>query len=510
MSNFLVRYSDGTLRRVPVVYGDADRQVANIINQNSENLLASAPQISVYISGLSLDRSRLSDPTFVSKMHIREREIIDDEYGPNQGNGFTIERLMPTPFMLTCKVDIWTTNTEQKLQLLEQILMLFNPSLEIQTNDNYVDWTSLSVVDLEELNFSSKTIPAGTSDSIDIATLTIKTPIWISPPVKVKKLGIITKIITNVFNGTGSRDPNYIKGLGTDMSSGSVSMGDLMFTTQTSIGNYTIEVVSNKIRLINYSNNGQTNSWTSFFTMLPGNFIAGISKIYLQQDNGEDVIAMFEPEPTADNLLNVTTWDVDSYPVNTLLTGPSRNNAAWGSFDAIVDPENTGPAALINRSAGMRYLIVNNIGGGIRETFVAEESVNLVNTEIAYDKVKDFKIFVDGTEVNAVSINLSGHFGIQTQTIVLANSIVRFELYLNEQGPIAWKNNDNSDFIADTNDIIEWDGNNWVVVFSAKESVNQIIFQTNLFTNTQYQWNGRHWNETVDGIYHPGQWKIEL
>ena len=53
---------------------------------------------------------------------------------------------MPTPYTLSMKADIWTSNTDQKLQLLEQILVLFNPALEIQTTDNYIDWTSLSVV----------------------------------------------------------------------------------------------------------------------------------------------------------------------------------------------------------------------------------------------------------------------------------------------------------------------------------------------------------------------------
>ena len=48
-SNFTVKYSDGTLTRVPVVYGDADRQAANIVNQNSENTLSAAPKIAVYI-----------------------------------------------------------------------------------------------------------------------------------------------------------------------------------------------------------------------------------------------------------------------------------------------------------------------------------------------------------------------------------------------------------------------------------------------------------------------------
>ena len=47
LSNFVVKYGDGTLVRVPVMYGDADRQAASVIKQNSENTVLSAPRIAV-------------------------------------------------------------------------------------------------------------------------------------------------------------------------------------------------------------------------------------------------------------------------------------------------------------------------------------------------------------------------------------------------------------------------------------------------------------------------------
>ena len=112
----------------------------------------------------------------------------------------TVERLMPTPYTLEMTADIWSTNTDQKLQIMEQILMMFNPSLEIQTTDNYVDWTSLSVVELENVNFSSRSIPVGTENEIDVSQLGLKTPIYISPPTKVKKLGVITNIVMSIFD----------------------------------------------------------------------------------------------------------------------------------------------------------------------------------------------------------------------------------------------------------------------------------------------------------------------
>ena len=56
---------------------------------------------------------------------------------------------MPSPYKITFSADIWSTNTEQKLQIWEQLVVFFNPSFEIQTTDNYIDWTSLSTITLD-------------------------------------------------------------------------------------------------------------------------------------------------------------------------------------------------------------------------------------------------------------------------------------------------------------------------------------------------------------------------
>ena len=204
---FKTQAGDGTLRQLPVMYGDMTKQVASIIKENSENKMPSVPRIACYITGIEIARDRLSDSSFVSKLNIRERAYTTSsgnvEYENYQGGGYTVERLMPTPYKLTMKADIWTSNTDQKLQVMEQILMLFNPSLEIQTTDNYIDWTSLSVVDLTGTNFSSRSIPVGSSDDIDICSLDFEMPIWISPPTKVKKLGVVKNIIMNIFGEQG-------------------------------------------------------------------------------------------------------------------------------------------------------------------------------------------------------------------------------------------------------------------------------------------------------------------
>ena len=125
LSGYKYQTDDGKQITVPVMYGDMTRQAANIIRENSENKIPNAPRVAVYITGIALDKNRLSDPTFVSKVHVRERTKVYDsngnvvDYLPTQGNQYTVERLMPTPYKLTVKADIWATNTNMKLQIME-------------------------------------------------------------------------------------------------------------------------------------------------------------------------------------------------------------------------------------------------------------------------------------------------------------------------------------------------------------------------------------------------------
>ena len=70
---FKYKTGDGTVRQIPVMYGDMTRQVAAIIKDNSENKMSTVPKIACYISGLEMDTTRLADASFVSKLNITER-----------------------------------------------------------------------------------------------------------------------------------------------------------------------------------------------------------------------------------------------------------------------------------------------------------------------------------------------------------------------------------------------------------------------------------------------------
>ena len=79
----------------------------------------------------------------------------------------------------------------------------------------------------------------------------------------------------------------------------------------------------------------------------------------------------------------------------------------------------------------------------------------------------------------------------------------------NTDGADAWKNNDNSDLVASENDIIEWSGSQWNIVFDAS-TVTAITYITNLNTGIQYRWDGTDWLLSVEGLYPEGTWRIAL
>jgi len=353
MSNFQVEYgteTDGSvsLLRVPVFYGDGSRQAAQIIKNNSENTISSAPAIAVYISGLTYDRERVQDPYHVSKIHVRKRGYDEELCIPTQRqeDSMTIERLMPVPFNLQLKCDIWTSNTQQKLQLIEQICCLFNPSIEIQNTDNYVDWTSLSAVTLTDVNWSSRSVPVGTDDSIDIFTLTFELPIWLSAPAKVKKLGVIQKIIASIYDPKGELDEDSIlesnlvsRQYITPLNYGIVYIGDEMILVKEN------EIATDTGKI------GERDSWPALIDLY-GKLKDGSSQIRLQIDEeGNEIVGTIRFVPEDKSILIFEPFE-DTLPRNTIQP-----------VDAIIDPISSSMnISFTLPETGTRYLLVNSVG----------------------------------------------------------------------------------------------------------------------------------------------------
>ena len=530
LSGFTYKDGKSNLVQVPVMYGDLTRQVGSIIRDNSENKIPSAPRMSVYITELAMDTSRLSDSSYVNKINIRERAVDANgvEYLRKDGKNYTVERLMPTPYDLTVNVDIWTTNTDQKLQLIEQILMLFNPSLEIQTTDNYVDWTSLSVVNLENVTWSSRSIPTGTESEIDVSTLTFKTPIYISPPAKVKKLGVIQNIITAIFADNGLEinidDSAYAQSLVKDA---------VIFEDEEAVPNKLSgkrEALTSETTLVTTSHNNYdliflndgaggyyaqllgkgvvgAETWTGYLKAIPQLFQPDITELRLQRTGGYEIVGTVVINPLDETKLTVNI-DVDTLPDDTYIQGRT-------GIDAIIDPLRANPKLLAETNP--RILLLGNIGNVYRGTFTADTQILTIDTEYPFQEVTGAKVWVNGTLVSATHYN-----GDSTVSPLVADSsantyriqfddwqtgLIEYELFLDIDGPSAWKNADGSDFSASANDIVEYDGSQWNVIFNSHK-VTDTTFVTNLNTRKQYKWTGSEWVLSFEGEYPDGTWRL--
>jgi hypothetical protein len=342
------------LVRVPIMYGDSSRQASTIIANNSASNTPSAPLITFYISGLEYDQRRTQDPTFVDRINVRQRAYNQDSqtYETTQGQAFTVERLMPVPYTLRISVDFWTTNYNQKLELIEQLGTLFNPSMEIQSTDNFIDWTSLSVVYQDGLTFTSRSIPQGTGNPIDVMSWKFYMPIWLSTSSKLRKFGVIEKIIASIFRGNALSD---------------IQDDDLLLGTRQKITpyGYNVLLIGNYLQLLpaNAAFNPPNSNlnlpsppntslyWTSLLNVY-GALRPGISQIWLQNPYMDtEIVGTIVTNPVDDRLL-IYSIDTDTLPQNTL-----------DPVDGVINPLATGPnAGLPGPINGKRYLIVEDIG----------------------------------------------------------------------------------------------------------------------------------------------------
>jgi hypothetical protein len=364
ISNFQIEYgneTDGTnnaaLIRVPVRYGDASRNAQVILQENSRNSMPASPLMTFYISSLNYDRPRMQDPTFVSKINVRQRtyDTATESYETTQGNAFSIERLMPVPYKMGINLDFWSSNTNQKFQMFEQISTLFNPSLEIQSTDNYIDWTSLTVVELEDIIFTSRSIPMGADNPIDMMTFKFNIPIWISSPAKVRKLGVVERVIASIYDAQGDLN-------------NAVSDNDLLLGTRQVITpfDWAVVLIGNKVQCLQQLSLPQE---PGNDTLTPPQIVAdsnllwdavigtygvlrpGISQLRLLQEDGTEIIGTIALDPN-DNRFVIFDVDTDTTPQNTL-----------DPIDAVINPLVSGPQdGLDSAIDGQRYLLTEATG----------------------------------------------------------------------------------------------------------------------------------------------------
>lgn len=165
---------------VPVRYGSTDRVVAAIKADNTTNKPIRLPTMVAYMSGVQMNPDARKGVNVVERRTFLER-----------GRAFptdlrVIEREQPIPYMANFDLSIMASNTNQHFQILEQLLTLFNPTIQIQTSDDVLDWKRLTQVELAQVGLEEN-FPIGTDSRIIQTTLSFNVPIYLAPPTVINR-----------------------------------------------------------------------------------------------------------------------------------------------------------------------------------------------------------------------------------------------------------------------------------------------------------------------------------
>jgi len=175
---------------VPINVGSKDRVAAAILQGNTTNRMFTLPIMSAYMNGLELAPDRRKGVGVVdSRVFMPAGGVFPDDLT-------VAKRLMPIPYNMTAEVSIYASNTQQLHQILEQILILFDPILQIQTNDSTFDWTKITYVELQGVA-NEENYPMGTDRRMLIWTLQFMVPIWLSISMDMKN-EVVNKVITRI------------------------------------------------------------------------------------------------------------------------------------------------------------------------------------------------------------------------------------------------------------------------------------------------------------------------
>lgn len=168
------------LINVPIYSASKDRVVGAIKGENTQNKPIRLPAMSITLTNLELAPERRKGvPNHRRNAYMPQGGLFPDDIS-------VVEQRMPVPYNAYFEVAIWASNTQQNHQILEQILMLFNPFIEIQTSDDPFDWTMLTKVELIGVR-PEENVPPGTDRRIIQTALDFQVPIWLSVPADVHK-----------------------------------------------------------------------------------------------------------------------------------------------------------------------------------------------------------------------------------------------------------------------------------------------------------------------------------
>jgi hypothetical protein len=190
--------SDEQLISVPITYGHRDRVVAAFFTENTQNKPIRLPTMSAYIRNLSLL------PQYNPGIATQRRNTYVPSGGLIPDDIKVVHQQRAFAFNMEVELGIYVSNTDQ---VLEQLLMLFNPTLQIQTSDALFDMGKITHIELTGISMDTN-YPIGTDRRIIQSTLTFSMPIYLQTPADVRR-DFIEKVYARIGAVSTSASTSY-------------------------------------------------------------------------------------------------------------------------------------------------------------------------------------------------------------------------------------------------------------------------------------------------------------
>lgn len=164
------------LIKCPVVYGSRDKVVAWIKGEQTQNKPLRLPAMSAFL------RSVAQAPDKKKGIGATRRQTVALNNGQPYPNNIGVYRqIQPIPYRAVFELSVFASNSLQHQQIMEQILLLFDPSVQIQSSDDPLDMTQITTVELTNINWEEN-FPAGADRRVIQSVLFFEVIFYLSGP----------------------------------------------------------------------------------------------------------------------------------------------------------------------------------------------------------------------------------------------------------------------------------------------------------------------------------------
>jgi len=183
---------ENDLRSVPVYYGNATRIVSSVLNKRKSFTNPVIPLMAGFLQSIEINQDRRMP-------NMYHRDVIS--YKDSDGNLQRTERMMGPVVNLNLGLSIYGSSYDEVMQLLEQILLVFNPKVTIQKSEDLLDQNYISQVELESID-PEINMPLSTEERTMVTTLNFRTEVRLNYPHILTNEEMIEKITANIYDDT--------------------------------------------------------------------------------------------------------------------------------------------------------------------------------------------------------------------------------------------------------------------------------------------------------------------